>query len=722
MSLHALLGCFLALSPQADEIKTVSIDSAGLTVDEVLAKVRQQSGLEVYAGNVATNRIVAVVPSLPSKVFLEKLAWALDAEWQPYGKGVRLERTPSQFAASRSRAYTERLNGIRLGLAQASKSFARINNFSQKEMDKKVELAMEQFRRQYANFRGNEEDKIVNLTTGGNPAQIVLQEILTKMPARTLADLNTKRRTVFSTSPTRFQRPLPFAISSIDDFLAARQVMSSTAKKVRSMTSARVYTGLQGEEKKIEGIGKILVRVGGDGRKDYIQMDILIANTAGEVVGQANTGVYARTNENRPTTVPSFNVTPRPDSVKLAKALIYGNREATSVEYDVIYPSTPWKLDDNCRQVEPILVDPVTHEPLSYGATDVVQAAADKLKKPIIAYISDDHYSRMLGVMHQKQISFSNFVQPGDVEVQNSDCFLIRPADLDEAVYSQWDRSRLKTLIEKVKNVGYLRLGDLIDYRKGRIGASNYASLDSRWIGACSQVIANQLANTSQESLDVLAAFGWTSDRLTVGTLNIPFDQWPQSVKSKFGELVESGRFRVYVGKQTELQQHEPTELTDDQLSYSVSLRVSTALTDIAYAMTENEKTGRFLAAYQIGYRKNPLMAAQNYAQANFPRSFKSYRPAQLKSISLAFSLTRQNAPAAATSEVITRTGLNAQQMMTFEMGGFGSLNDVMSLSESPISESQLPESFRKGIESSSKMRGPMYNPADRGYRPVIPP
>ncbi len=721
MSLHALLGCILALTPQADEVKTVSIDSAGLTVEEILAKVREQSGLEVYAGNVATNRIVAVVPSLPSKIFLERLAWALDAEWQPYGKGVRLERTPSQFAASRSRAYAARLTGIRLGLSQAAKSFSRLSNFSQKEMDKKVEQAMEEFRRQYSKFRGNEEDKIVNLSSGGNPAYIILQEVLLKMPAKTLADLNPKLRTVFSTSPTRFQRSIPFAISSVEDFLAARKTMAETAKKVRSMTSARVYTGVQGEDKKIDGIGKILVRVGGDGRRDYVQMDILVANTAGELIGQANCGIYARTTENRPSTLPNFNVTARPDSMKLAKALIYGNRESTSIEYDVIYPSTPWKLDETCRQVEDILIDPVTHEPLSYGATDVVQAAAEKLKKPVIAYISDDHYSRLVNLQQQKQINFNSFIQPSDVEVQNGDCFLIRPADLDEAVNSQWDRTRLKTLLEKVRKVGYLRLSDLIDYRKGRVGTINYGSSDFRWIGACSQVISNQMTNTNQDSLDVLSAFGWTSDRFAAGTVNIPFAQWPQSVKGKFQELVESGRFRVNVGRQTELQQHEPTELSDEQLTYSVSLRVSTAVTDIAYAMAEGEKTGRFLAAYQIGYRKNPLMAAQNTGLAQFPRVFKSYRPASLKTISIAFALTRPNSPVNPPADLIVQSRSAVQQMSNFEMG-FGALTDVVSISDTPVSEDQLPESFRKGIESSSKGRGPMYNPTDRGYRPVIPP
>lgn len=715
MSIIALIGCLLASSAQSDEPKTVTLTSHGLTVGEILEKVRKDTGLEVYAGNVSTNRIVAVVPTLPAKEFLEKLAWTLNAEWQPYEKGVKLERTPSQFAENKSQAYGNRLEGIRKGLLEAARNLANNNRFADKDLDAKLDQAAAQFRKQYENFRGQEEEKYFNLGSVGNPANLVLEEVLRKMPPKVLAGLDPKQRAVFALTPTRFQRPMPMALTSVAQFAQARRAIQQLAKKARGNTTARVYTGLSRDDRNFDEVGEVLARFTSNGSRDYISADVLIANPAGEVVGTASVSVRTRAGGDAPVTIPQLTIPFRPESQKLARALTNGNRGGGIMEFDVAYPSSPWNLDATAASVEQILLDPVGHEPLQYGASEMVDTIAEKLNKPVIAYVSDAMASRMMSYASQKQANLTQMLST-DTQIQNTNCFLLRPLNLSEAVDSEFSRVELKKLIGKIKDVGYLRLAEVMEYRHMGSGNPNYGSLDMRWVGACSLQIMNQIISSNDRALDIMRAFGWTSERMAQGSQRISFASWPQSIKDKVQELMASGNFRFYSGNPTELEQHEPTEMRDDQIDRAITLRVDCSVNKIVYAVAKGESTGRFLYGYQLGSRRNPLNAAINPGMAQFPTQFASYRAATLKSINFSFSFAAQDPTAARVPNQA-----NLTRMVSYD-AGFGGLSDVLSISPDTLTEDQLPEDVRRDITNGMKARGPMYNPGDRGYRPPIPP
>lgn len=715
MSIIALIGCLISSSVQADEPKTVSLTSHGLTVGEILEKVRKDTGLEVYAGNVSGNRIVAVVPTLPAKEFLEKLAWTLNAEWQPYGKGVKLERSPSQFAENKSQAFLNRVECIRKGLLETAKYLSAANKFSDKDLTARLDQAAAQYRKQYENFRGNEEEKFFNLTSVGNPANLILEEVLRKMPPKLLAALDTKQRAVFALTPTRFQRAMPMALNSISEFVQARRAVLQLAKKAQSFTSGRVFTSISRQERNADEIGEVLVRFASNGSRDYMNVEVLVANPAGEIVGMTNSSLRIRPGGDTPVAIPQVTIPLKPETQKLAQALAGGNRGANGIEYDVAYPSTSWKLDSVGASIESILVDPVGHEPLQYGPSEIVDVAAEKLKKPVIAYISDAMQSRMIGPLGMKQVNL-NQVLTADAQVQNTNCLLIRPANLSEAVDSEFSREELKKLLAKIKDTGYLRLAEIMDYRRNGSENPNYGSLDMRWVGACSVLIMNQIISSNGSALDVMRAFGWTSEKLAVGTQRIAFASWPQSIRDKVQEMLTSGNFRFYNGNPTELEQNEPTEMRDDQLDQAITLRVDCSVNKIVYAIAAGETTGRFLHGYQLGNRRNPINNAINPSMAQVPRLFSSYRPATLKSINFSFSFATQESAA---SRVPNAT--NQSRMVSYD-AGFGGLSDVLSISPTTLTEDQLPEDIRRDITNGMKARGPMYNPNDRGYRPVIPP
>lgn len=725
MSVIALLAC-LGFAPS--EVKTVTITSRGTTVADVLKQVVDQTQVKAAPGDAAKLPVLIKVKEMPVKDFLETLSEAVGASWHKDGEGVVMRWDPSVTALSLAERNAERLARLNELLKSYDKRNEQNLDWSNKALQKRLEETIARIKELEKRANGNEQ--WINFGNGQNPAQLVLQEAIKKLPRKPMTELGPNDRLIYSTAPNQFQRPLPYSPTTLGAFLDARNRAIDMVKRVPSSPYVRVTTGMGRDTVKYSEVGELIVRVRSQGRGDYIYIDVLIGSRKGELMATASAGMPLRNSGRPDSDLPKGKIKFRPDSLKLARALAQGNRYGLAREYDVAYPSSPWKFDKDMAEIEPLLRDPALHEPVSFAMADAFFQQAETLKKDLIAYVPDPVAIRAMQRIGGTELGFEHLFAEASqfgCRISNGEILFAGTDGGDPYGESYVDRAALSVLINKVRTQGYLHLKDIADYVMTRRDQVGQYELDYHYLMACAPTIAQQVAQIGPMGLNLYRSAGIKLETAKTGVTELPIEQWAAPIRSEFMKLLQKGQFRTYGPNMTEMAQQEPTESYSENLGSRIALQINITSNDAAWAV-DAQGDGRFLYAYQIGARQAPSYYGER--QAGWPRTFERFRPAQVKNAYLAFVIRTEQIQPNADQNVNVVTNLGRASFSTFQYrsSSFESSQNLQSVAEviligdKDISLEDFSANFLRQIEQGKKQQGPMFSPNQVGYKPIIPP
>lgn len=171
---------------------------------------------------------------------LDLVARATTTEWVQANGVISIRRTPVQTAAERKR-FTQ----FRLEAARNQWQKNRPQQISAESMAKAMKEAADLAANMGENWDYAKYAKLQQLDAYA-PAQIIGQEVVEALGLETLVGLNQGERIVFSTQPTRLQRPLPARMQGVVARFNALREMAEQASKAANVSNEdmRYYSAL----------------------------------------------------------------------------------------------------------------------------------------------------------------------------------------------------------------------------------------------------------------------------------------------------------------------------------------------------------------------------------------------------------------------------------------------------------------------------------------------
>jgi hypothetical protein len=203
----ALLTTILVPPAIAD---TVSYTCEGARAEVVLRELSERTGLNLQASPVTKDEtLVLAVKDAPVAELLDRIAWSVGGSWKVDGETRWLSRTSSDLTDERKRDFAREVGIFRQAIERRQAELAKMGAFDDAKLKELAAMVGPAIRAS----RGEDPDynKMANferkLGTEG-PAGRAIKRLVSLYRPEDLANLPTDIKVVYSTKPTRLQRPL----------------------------------------------------------------------------------------------------------------------------------------------------------------------------------------------------------------------------------------------------------------------------------------------------------------------------------------------------------------------------------------------------------------------------------------------------------------------------------------------------------------------------------
>jgi hypothetical protein len=353
------------------------------TARSALAKLSEMSGTPLAVEPALSGEIILVqAKGVTLKDLLARIARVMHAEWEPTKEGYRLARPANITQASEERdrkAFAARLK--KLLDAKGQQMAKTPDPYAQAEATLK---ALEDFNEKAQRGTGLNLDEPVK----GSPAGRLCMELVVALGADELAGLPLFQSVVYSSHPTRAERPLPpKAAELIRTYAEAEQRLALLVGEKQPNGVAPPFTSAPfAAALKPGGIGKVLLSISSYGRT--LSFGVNIYTKAGDerVFAPGSSydlgdNAYADEAREAKAAPPRF-VELSPTAAEFEKA------SAGSWDHSRFLDPKPSKVELTERLLE-VLAGPETIDPLSLAATDGILAMAKERGKNVIACLPD---------------------------------------------------------------------------------------------------------------------------------------------------------------------------------------------------------------------------------------------------------------------------------------------------------------------------------------------
>jgi hypothetical protein len=301
-----------------------------------------------------------------------------------------------------------------------------------------------------------------------------IPRILAEMDLVPIARMRPGERLVFSSHPTRLQRPLPPSAAkflaayvkshnanvgavpdSADDQMA--EMMKSMPPEFKEMMAR--------QRRKINGYAKATLIIGYAARLDNQSAELRLYDQTGMVVASEQGTVGQAWYANFAAEMAEANGKTPPSAAKTTPVVYSPDTQA----FQKLQPSITETQEKVVPVTEPAtrtrLLDVATTDPLSLGVTDELLAVAKADKRPIIASLSDSNpgFLGSFFVSGKSIEAVRASIDKGSVhQLVKDDAFLlIRPADPESSRAQRADRIGLARLLKSATSAGLVRLNEL---------------------------------------------------------------------------------------------------------------------------------------------------------------------------------------------------------------------------------------------------------------------
>lgn len=536
-----------------DTAQKVTFTAKAGSAKQVLEALSKQTGVTFSTAPQTEGEILLVsVKDVPLTDLMKQLAKAAAAEWQPEGEGFRLIRPQGMHNQQEREYYDARAAKVKKaqeGFQDALNKQKPLTPAEAARIAQAQARATEDMRAAVTEGRSLNFPRMDPATMNANPTTRLLLRLLTSFAPADFARIPSGSRVVFSSAPTRAQRPLPSAAGrAITDFAREADVWLNAMPKTSSPagddpTRGFVLAAPGGTIAPMEGgIGKILLVVQRNVFNDSLQTEVKVADQSGKIV--ANSMRMIPVLDSLPTQLirsssdPQANPAPAPAPASPGKPLEVSAASREHAAYMMQSPSrnqimfmtsavpgggasrsiaitatadTAFSFggSGNASPKVPMtsqwqgpMLRPDQNDPMSYAVSDLFLSLANVSERNIVASLPDSALIA-LSQRAQQRITDTQLLEiaKGNLELTVDDAegwLNIRPQSPFFNRSIRVDRKALGQMLAGIQKDGRLTLDNLSRYALSRTQPAPNPAFDLRYVNALFSSEASDFQNANQ--------------------------------------------------------------------------------------------------------------------------------------------------------------------------------------------------------------------------------
>ncbi|MCW5937913.1 MAG: hypothetical protein KIT11_11480 [Fimbriimonadaceae bacterium] len=576
----APLTLVLTLAPalRAQEAKSVTLHLTA-RLEQVAAKISEKAGVKLSVDTALKDRIVLVdVDSVPYEELVRRLGLACDAKLEERAGASWLARDPEKEAASEKRGQKDRLESIertreRLrSIAEAEYTASNVANYIRAggQAPSRLDATTMLFGSGGAN--------------DGTPLGRAGAKIFLSIPPEEIAAMKSGERTVYSTRPTKMQRPIdPKAGDVLKGYTEDLATAAEGVKLAGNEANPQARSAFQTTEEAAKAVKVLAVM----SHHLFFGMGVLIC----EVKALAPTGQVVDTN--------TFAIWASPllagtmDSGLQAfegeSKIVLSEQSQKYLESMSSFVREPDGPETNPAARDETLVRSVdTVEPLSLVAADVIRGLYGGEGKGVVAEIPDQIHlvvmiaggAKGIDPKRVRKFIFDNVLHPVEETDQS---VVLTPIEASEARDQAVDRKALANLVERYPTPGSVTLEDAANYTANRKSRGSGNAIELVTLGSLGiDLVMNQQFGDSGAAasfLDFLGHLPLPQRQTLAAGGTLPYKTQLQDQQRRLREIVYSASGKLEQ-RSTEAAPHAPDGLEEDWIPYGAQVEPTEALPD----------------------------------------------------------------------------------------------------------------------------------------------
>lgn len=538
-----LISLTLALAASAftqDASPKVTFTSVAVPINRALVEIGKQASVHLEAGPQAAGEILIVrLKDVTLEAAMKRIATATSCEWQPMEGGYRLVPNSIVRRQEEQAERTKYVAGLAKTLDQLVKSLNPPKPDPKAGKGKAKDTDPEEMAAQFG------------FGASHTPAGKAVIRLMIGIGAQNLANVDEKTRIVYSTNPTRMQRPLPGNWNSIlAQLVAEHNTYAAKRQKDRSEEEAGIedneqlkklkemFGNFEDNEKPIEGtptkailvcsrqvlfggLSLVLKVYNEKGQVIITGQQTLMAEDSGfaEFVGET---VAKQKGETTTTPTPPANEKPIEFSASTKEF-----QSATDMMAIAMGGGSTAKMSEELKTK---LLNPEMYDPLSFAPSEALIAIAEQRKEQLVATLPDEMDS-MFSMMSQPKANLtpSSFLQQikNTATVTEQDGWMIvQPAKPASARKRRFDRAALGIFIRSAESKGAYTLDDLAAYALKSVSPmENQGPMRYIMLFAPNAMQSGMAGLTSWDMLRFYGALSPTGKKSLIEGGQLPFSQ-----------------------------------------------------------------------------------------------------------------------------------------------------------------------------------------------------
>ncbi len=651
MCLAILAASALASSAQDSE-KTFSFRENLVGTKQVLEELSKKAGVRLTAGKAVENDpLYLKVENATLQETMKRVAAACSAEWEKTSDGYRLIRS----ASLQDKHYRANLQAKTEAFRRAIPEFMKEHASDQKwDVQRVTQLVADERKRREDILKqaSNPSDEpntqtYVNISDSSqaNPAGIALYGVIGRLNPSDLASIPANGRWVYSSQPTRMQKPLPIdANVIISSFVRAQNLLASVAgSDAQPQSNVHFTGGLDIDARPITGnVGRVLLICSRPSSSDDLAVQLKFFDGKGFLLGSAVKTLSANNTSGQQlsgikTSAGSLRFSAESQEyLRLMASSAGGGGGRGGQNFSLAFGGNDGdfiQMDSgSMEQAKPIsegllgkLAHPETTDPLGYF---VAEALDQGIEGNIACCLPDSSLLELSRRATGDKVVLSALLEglPGVEGLQADGWTVLSAVDPYVAETQRTDRAALGAFVRSALSKGYANLNDMAALAATLPLDYEARGMESVYLGVILPESTQALNQLLQRSRNMLALYGTLSadqkkllaagQTIAAGT----FDRRQMSLANDlvFGSsanargLVLGKGTSIGINKTTgdtpprdarESLESEKTERLPSGILPSSPLSMQFLPKEAVYSRLAGGRDGRFLSAGEVGMR-----------------------------------------------------------------------------------------------------------------------
>lgn len=501
---------------------TVSYSGPAQPLEQLLPKLGSAWGISMRAeGSLAQDVAVVSVDEVTFEDFRSRMEAAFTGSWSQEGGTWVLRRNEVK---DREEAQAE-LARLAKRLGQAIADFVGPMRdggtlTSQEAEDRLTRLAELNDRVK----AGIQTGTPVGVDMGGTPQERLMARVLKALNPGELASLPAFSRTVFSTAPNRMQRPLPPEVSRhLAAFAQEYGIWQAVVDRFRPTDEDNVFVDFGSSGPLKYPIAKLFLVASKWSDAPAVSLELKVVDQKGRIVASSVAGLEAA-----PPPVDAPEPTLDGDPIPFSKATLEIAAMRTGLFRD---PGMGMTSDD----LRAKLLNPETHDPLSFGVSEALLGLAKVEKKNLIACVPDSAFDLTFTSPTMRASQVRHTLDFGETLTlaDDSNWLVARPGWPHRSRLNRTSRSQLGQLLRELDRSSGGCLGPLSKFASATPG------------NGPSSIVVNYLSMSEPSIATMLDPSSWELLRL-YATLSPQQRQAQERIKLRVAELDRKARAALH--------------------------------------------------------------------------------------------------------------------------------------------------------------------------------